>query len=58
MDFDRCKNCHKPLHGLPRDTGYCSRECKKAHESDKRYESQKALEAFKKEGEPNKGASR
>lgn len=49
----KCKHCGRILPaGLEK---YCSPQCKIWVEAEKDYETQKAIEAFKKEGEPNHG---
>lgn len=41
--------------GALQDLGFCNIDERKLWEEEREYDRQKALEAFKKEGEPNRG---
>lgn len=57
MEWEKCRNvsCKKVLPANFRIYGFCNATCFAAHREEKDYEMQRSREAFRKEGEPNKG---
>lgn len=55
IKWTHCRGCRMPLEVEDQDSGFDSDNCKKWYEQERAYETQKAKEAFRKEGEPNRG---